>query len=483
MRNLYKDDNGKPFELTDGQAALFDCIYRRLHKKNAILTYTQYGKSETVAMATLTRATNFAERWAIIGGSKEKAEIIMQKIIKHVFDNEYCREKINLDNEDSLERLRHSKRRDKLTFKIDEGDTKRVGEIFVLSADAKSKGEDAGDILVGHGAPNIVCDDAPLMGNRINAKMMRMVGGHKDHFVLKIGNAIKNNHFRRIFEDEEISYTKIIIDHHRGILEGRQDEQFFEDMKKEYNDDILFDSFYGCIFPPKDTPLDGLWIPLITEQDIDRARGWEEKPPHAGEKKLGVDVADSGVDHDVIVQRSNNFAEILYDTSKSDNMRLAQEVTMRHEKNDAGRVYVDRVGVGSGVCSRLRSLGFKHYGIRQNEAAQRDIYRSKKAEMYWKLKKWIEEGGKLSKDKKWDQLTQVMYRTTNGRIEIMPKHVMKSMGIKSPDIADSLSFTFYHRDRYIRDEEEEKDYFFEKKMREKREKKNREKDYNFRMTR
>jgi hypothetical protein len=474
VRTLYKNPQGQPFEMTNSQASLFDAIYRKLKSRLLVLCWTQMGKSDTVSMAILTRITTFPERWCIIGGTEEKAKIIMNKLIGHIFDNEYTKSKLNMKNFESVERLRHERSRSRLTFSVGDG----IGEVFILSGDSSRKGQDAGDTAVGHGAANIIVDDAPLLNDTVNAKIARMLGGFKDNFYMKIGNALNRNHFFRAFQSDK--YTKIIIDYKLGIEEGRQTKEFFEDMREEMNDDILFDSFYGCIFPPEDSAVGGVWVPLFTETEIERA---QEEVPHFGEKKLGVDVADSGADHDIIVNRSNSFAEVLYDTQHSDQMKLAGMTIAKHKELDAGRVYIDRNGVGAGLCSRLRELGFIHRGINYGEKSFDSLFSNKKAELFWAAKKWLNQGGKLSKDKRWLQLTNILYSVSesNGKIQIMPKKIALNMGIKSPDVADAFAMTFYDRDKFSKTEIQKEEEFFKNKMKKKKLKHS--SDYSLKMVR
>ncbi len=103
-------------------------------------------------MAILTRITTFPEKWILIGGSEDKAKIIMNKLIGHIFDNEYTKSKL-LMNLEAKERLRHERSRNRITFKVDDG----IGEVMLLSADTTKTGQDAGDILVGWGAQNLIC--------------------------------------------------------------------------------------------------------------------------------------------------------------------------------------------------------------------------------------------------------------------------------------------------------------------------------------
>ena len=86
VKTLYKDGAGEPFILTDGQCGIFWMIFTRAHPRLHLMTYTQYGKSHTVAVAVLTRVATFPEPWAIVSGRKDQAKIIMGYIIKHTFD-------------------------------------------------------------------------------------------------------------------------------------------------------------------------------------------------------------------------------------------------------------------------------------------------------------------------------------------------------------------------------------------------------------
>jgi len=132
VKKLYKNVNGKPFEMTPSQCELFDLIFKKKYPRNHVMTYTQFGKSDIVAMAVLTRASTFAEPWAIIAPTKDKTKIIMGYIIQHTFDNPYTLKRLEIADGESLERIRRERSKNKLTFKVEEG----FGEVYVLSAQA-----------------------------------------------------------------------------------------------------------------------------------------------------------------------------------------------------------------------------------------------------------------------------------------------------------------------------------------------------------
>ena len=86
VASRYKNYYGKPFELTDGQSEIFESIAKRKYPRVQCISYTQYGKSDTVSMAVLTRITTFPEKWALVAPSNKKAHIIMSYLIQHTFE-------------------------------------------------------------------------------------------------------------------------------------------------------------------------------------------------------------------------------------------------------------------------------------------------------------------------------------------------------------------------------------------------------------
>ena len=56
VKQLFKNDKGEPFILTDTQAEIFNLIFRKKYARNHIETTTRFGKSEVVSQAVLLRA-------------------------------------------------------------------------------------------------------------------------------------------------------------------------------------------------------------------------------------------------------------------------------------------------------------------------------------------------------------------------------------------------------------------------------------------
>src|SRR3990167_2518277 len=136
VKKLFKDDYGNPFEMTPGQISLFRAIYEKQHPRIQFDCYTQYGKSDIVSMAVLLRAATFPDKWIILGATKDKANIIMGKLIKHIFENDYTLGKFQVDEGESLDFIRRNRSKDNITFKVDDTN---IGQVITISADARRK--------------------------------------------------------------------------------------------------------------------------------------------------------------------------------------------------------------------------------------------------------------------------------------------------------------------------------------------------------
>lgn len=466
VRKLFRDDYGRPFEMTPGQIRLFRAIYERQHPRTQFECYTQYGKSDIVSMAVLLRSATFAEKWIILGGTKEKAGIIMGKLIKHLFENDYTLGKFQIGRDESFERIKRERSKDRVTFRVD--DQGNMGEVMILSADARKKGQDAGDILIGHGSPNLVEDDAALIPDMIHGKAMRMLGGHTDNFLLKITNSFGRNHAYRSSVDE--SYHHIVINWRQGVEEGRITEEFVQSLitGPDRIDPTMFNSLYECTYPPQGMiDADG-WMALLTEEEILAAQ--QRHVEASGPRRLGGDIAE-GINKNACVIRQDNYARVAGQNAEPDLMKTADwfAKTMAEQNVLAENSSYDAIGVGAGVVARLHQLGLEVNGVKVGEPPTLDAIKKKdpekyeeikrsnpieftnlKAELCWLAKEWIRQGGALEPDPAWMQATKMRWKEDHEKkIKVMGKIEMRLQGLlqsqESPDVWDALCLTFFKR--------------------------------------
>ncbi len=452
VRSLYKDDYGKPFELTEGQEEIFNAIFykqgpngeHRVHVK----TFTQYGKSDTVSMAVLTRAATFPEKWAIVAPSQPKAKIIMGYVIKHLFENEYTLNRFKLQEGESMDAVRRERSKSRLTFDIGNN---QIGEIFILSAESRLKqSDDVGNALMGFGAPNLVEDEAALISNESDAKAMRMVGGFTamgTDFVVKIGNPFQRNHFLQAQEDP--NYYKINVDFERGVREGRLTQKFIEEMRKK----PYFRVLYENKFPEADDVDIKGWTQLLTEDEVESFINTNSEIKHVGEKRIGNDVARGGLNFTVWNLRSMNYMEVLAKSHQDNLTEIAgQTLFLMKEKNVvAENVFIDDVGVGGGAVDPLHYQQKNVRGVNVGRPAlEQSRFVNTRAESYWRFREWLKRGGKLCschRDEWVQQLSKIKYKPdSKGRLRVMSKDEMRMQGIDSPDVADAGMLTFVRQE-------------------------------------
>ena len=439
VKAFFKNDVGQPLELSPSQELLFSSIARRISpdKKKTrniqVIAFTRFGKSMTTAVGVLTRVSTYPEKWAIVAPSVAKAKIIMSYVIQHAFDNEYFIKKLTIEEGESLERLRRERSKNRLTFKIASGG---FGEVFILSAQGKAH-ENPLDALMGFGSPNIILDESSLLDDTHYAGVLRMLGDLPDPFLLEIGNPFRRNHFLTTASDP--AYYHLLIDYQKGLAEGRITQEQVERMRTKK----FFDILYECKFPPPGAIDSEGWIPLLTEEEFTAA----SRTIHPqGKKRLGVDVGEGG-DASVYIIRFDNYAYIKHTDHDSDIMSTTGKIRRFAEEEfiSPENVFVDATGIGAGVVDRLNEMGFPVTGIKNAmKAFTPDNFVNIKTECFWRLRDWLRGGGCLEPNENFAELLEEKYRIVDstGKIQIVPKDVLRQWGIPSPNVAEALALTF-----------------------------------------
>lgn len=438
----FKDDTGTEIQWTDGQIEIIDCILHRSSPdgKTRVQTIasTRYGKSLAVAAGIVIRASTKPEKWAIVAGTKEKAQIIMDYVLMFSLNSGLV--KSQLATNEPIDRLRQSRAKDRIMYRC-------KGEVRVFSAGSTQKSETS-KALMGFGSPNVVEDEAALIGDKLQATVMRMLGDSTDNFLFKIGNPFNRNHFLRTWNNPR--YYRIFIDYIRAIKEGRYTADFIEEMREE--DPLMFDINFGCKFPDASSVDESGWMYLFSDEDIEMAVKRKLQPN--GRRVMGVDVARGGRDYNCIVIRQDNYAWVVKKwrddpTDKQKLVNVANEVENAARDNgvEFHNIYIDDNGVGGGVTDILESRKIFINPVNFAERAEEhNDYINVRAESYAGtegLAKWIKKGSKLENHAGWYEATQIRFKKSfNGKIKIEPKEDMRRRGLSSPDVLDALAITF-----------------------------------------
>lgn len=466
--NVFHDANDTPYGhlLTYTQLLIVWVIIKRLFPRIILILPTQYGKSLAVALAVLLRASTHNEKWAIIAPTEDKARIIMDYIIEHIFDDPLFIERLEYSG--TKEKLKQEHSKERITFR-------GAGEVRIYTANANNM-QQVKKALMGFGAPNIVLDESGLIPDELYSTVKRMLGGSEGTvggtFLLEIGNPFFRNHFWRTWLSKR--YIKIFVDWVQALKEGRYTEDYIEEMK----DEAFFDVLYECHFPDQEQDVPAGYRALLSASQVENALinqdlplGHDDNGDLIDEPVLGIDPNHGGKNNTVFVIRYplTGFAKVVL--KKNYNEFRGQDITSL-QLADAERIIREygigdyRIGVdggnGGALADALIRKGYLIKVVMFGEAAEDSTrYANAKAEIFWRLRLWIvRDNGKLVKPDNDDkgngflELKVINYKeTSTSKLQMEPKEKLIERNIQSPDTADALALTFITT-RDIVDEDE-----------------------------
>lgn len=224
-RSYFKNSNGEPYEMTDGQCEIFYGVTNQMWDWVWISAPTRYGKTEVVAMAILWLAAFYHLKIPIVAGSEEKAKKIMEYIVQHIADHEILFEGLIIDDLEDVEKLKVQMSKTALRWSTG-------GWIFVTSVDSRSIKKE-GEGVVGEGGDVVVLEEAGLIKRKEQfSKIVRMPEKNKGWGKLvQIGNCVENSVFQTAFNDP--LYVKVRITLEQSVKEGRYTEKELEEKKSQ----------------------------------------------------------------------------------------------------------------------------------------------------------------------------------------------------------------------------------------------------------
>lgn len=307
------------------------------------------------------------------------------------------------------------------------------------------------DNLQGFHSPNLlgvvteahgVDDDHIQAMKRLNPRVMLLTGNP----LSLSGEFYDSHHGLSSF------YTRVTISAFDtpNLIEGRDDAvpgmltpQDVEDRKLEWGEDhpLYVASVLGQ-FP------EALEDSLVSRTMVDAAiERWKASSPESGQPwVMGVDVARFGRDKTILMLRRGSRVEGVFEREGIDTMQIVGRVLELVERHSIQAVYVDGVGIGSGVIDRLREQGKPVFEVQAAaKASNTERFVNLRAELFWELRtRFMEADIQIPDDPELAaQLLSLRYEmTSSGKVKIERKTALKSRGMASPDKADALALAF-----------------------------------------
>jgi len=455
LLNAYFKVNGKLAgdEMSPGQIEIAASIIFKTNPRIACVAPTGYGKSEAVAMAVILCCAKNDEKFIIGSVKYDTSDIIMKKVIEHVFDSSEMVKELEMDTTQRLTTLKRERNKAAMNFRG--GGSLKIVSLFGKDDDVSK--------AIGEHVPNIILDESPLLTPTkylIILKILEGTGDYNKTFLFELGNAVNRNHFMFNIKSNS-KYQKIDISLERAIAEGRLDTESVNEKRGL----PFFEQFYECRFPAEDEIDNKGYRQLLTAEDIDaKMVGLIDAADDP--MKLGVDVAGGG-DYNVYCMRQGNSSWFETFNRSNDTMTNVNEVIRIIDKytitDNRGKkirllkpedVFIDDIGIGRGVVDRLREMKTEfngkvaYYSVTGVAAGEKSSdpsrYSNKKAENYWLSRLWmLKEDSKILANDKWHQLKEIKYKDTSDKVlQIEPKADLKKRTGKSPDYAEAFMLTF-----------------------------------------
>ena len=163
---------------------------------------------------------------------------------------------------------------------------------------------------------------------------------------------------------------------------------------------------------------------------------------------IGVDVGRFGSDETVITVRQGRRVHEQRIYRGLNNIQVgARAAEVWRETGSKGVIFVDGIGLGTGVVDYLMTAGYPVIDVVGGEKANDDKrFYNKRAEMWHRMSEWIARGADIPDDSMLcDQMTALEYGyDMRERIKLETKEQLadRMPELGSPDRADSLAMTF-----------------------------------------
>jgi len=324
--------------------------------------------------------------------------------------------------------------------------------VMVVATEASGLAQETFDaiegILTGHSRLLIIFNP-----NRTTGEAYKSAKSHRYKFFKLSCLTAKNVIEKKIIIPGQVDYPWV---------RDKIDMWCEEISKEQFGQDVYDFKFEGKHYRPGDLfaikvlgefprEAEGQLIPLAwVERSIAL---WKKSERPQADCKWGVDVSGMGRDKTVYLPRYGNYVDKAQSDLKSDHMAIAGNVVnlLRH----GGDAYIDSIGEGAGVQSRLKELGVKSNGIKFSKSGKglkdytgQRTFANLRAYCWWAIRDALDPKNDFNLALPDDpflveDLTEPQWEyRSNGDILIEDKEEIKKRLGRSPDYGDALALTF-----------------------------------------
>jgi hypothetical protein len=161
---------------------------------------------------------------------------------------------------------------------------------------------------------------------------------------------------------------------------------------------------------------------------------------------IACDPAEYGADRTAIAFRHGRTVFRIEYHEKKGPMEVAGLLAAYWKEFEPDALFIDKIGIGSGIFDRLLELNIPAIGVNSaSKAEDGELYANKRAEMWYRMKEFLEDQPcRLPNDTALiADISAPGYKyASNGTRLIESKDDMRKRGIRSPDGGDAIALTF-----------------------------------------
>jgi hypothetical protein len=194
------------------------------------------------------------------------------------------------------------------------------------------------------------------------------------------------------------------------------------------------------------------WINLARSRWDSYTSEHGRTPPKGTRAVAGLDVAEMGVDSNVLALRYGGWVPQVWTWNDMDIKETADMAADHYFNASAEWIAVDGTGVGAGIAPILeREYGAIAHSVKMNNKPNFEVeegeFTHMRDQLWWMAREWLRHDNTAMlppDDKLIEELVVPTYSIQNGKIKIMKKDDMKELLHRSPDRAEALILTFFN---------------------------------------
>lgn len=304
------------------------------------------------------------------------------------------------------------------------------------------KGADNPDSLRGANAHRVAFDEWALINPVVWEEMYRpIIYQEKNRWAAFLFTPKGQNHAYTGYNNAVIdpqSFATTLSAEKSGIIPADELEKARREMTPAF-----FAQEFLCSFVAEEE------CTLITSASLERLKSVSFNERRV-KKLIAVDPATGG-DECVakVFENTHEIGQHVY--RHRDEMKVVAELQLLAIRYGINNFVLDEIGLGAGIGSRMRQLGYHVISQKSSESAiDSDIFANQKAEMWWKVAGKVRDCQVAypEDEETRRQLSAVQYKIQNGsgKVLIVPKTETKKILGCSPDRADTWVMGQYYLD-------------------------------------